>query len=343
MDNNEYRRSWINHLSTWIDHLPGTSNYYYLGLSILLLAVQSLVAWIEGALEWGKFLPQQFFLSAAIVFILAVIPFYDQQALKAFLRFLPISTSDEDTNNTLRRKLSTLRTWPTFFASLIVVVIVYLLEVIGTGPYRLEEFSSFPISTIILWVVYYLCWWCYGAFLYHTIHQLSVINQIYTKYTRVNIFRMKPLYGFSDLSALTAGSLIVLPYGFVLANPGMTLTDPIVLGIYVVLTLIALITFILPQLGIHRLQQDEKDRLLDEAYMRYQDVMADLHNTLEEKDYDSLSKLNTASGMIEKEIETIKGISTWPWQPETVRWLFTALVLPVLMWLGQYFLGKILG
>ncbi|MEE8357347.1 MAG: hypothetical protein V3R33_08580 [Anaerolineales bacterium] len=44
--------------------------------------------------------------------------------------------------------------------------------------------------------------------------------------------------------------------------------------------------------------------------------------------------------MLEKEIDAIKAISTWPWQPETLRWLFTALVLPLLMWLAQYFLGR---
>jgi hypothetical protein len=64
---------------------------------------------------------------------------------------------------------------------------------------------------------------------------------------------------------------------------------------------------------------------------------------MDQKDYSDLSTLNTAIGMLEKEISTIKGISTWPWQPETVRWLFTALVLPLLMWLVQYLAGKMLG
>jgi hypothetical protein len=52
---------------------------------------------------------------------------------------------------------------------------------------------------------------------------------------------------------------------------------------------------------------------------------------MDRKDFGNLSILSTAFGMLEKEIDAIKAISTWPWQPETLRWLFTALVLPLLM------------
>jgi hypothetical protein len=221
--------------------------------------------------------------------------------------------------------------------------IFLLLEQVGQGPYRIEVLEGFLISTVVLRVVYIICWWCFGALLYHTIRQLSLINQIYTKYTQINLFRMKPLYGFSDLTALTAGSLIILPYGFLLMNQEVKLTDPVVLGIYMAFTGLALITFLLPQLGIHRLQQDEKDRLLDEAYQRYDSLVANLHAAMDKRDFSDLSTFNTAIGMVEQEISTIKGISTWPWQPETLRWLFTALILPLLMWLVQFFMGKLLG
>jgi hypothetical protein len=226
---------------------------------------------------------------------------------------------------------------------LLLLGIFLLLEMVGQGPYQIEALEGSPISRTVLRVVYVTCWWCFGVLIYHTIRQLSLINQIYTKHTRINLYRMKPLYGFSDLSALTAGSLIILPYGFLLINEDVKLTDPVVLGLYLAFTGLALITFLLPQLGIHRLQQDEKDRLLDEAYQRYDSLVTDLHNLMDKRDFGDLATLNSAIGMVENEINTIKGISTWPWQPETVRWLFTALVLPLLMWLAQFLLGKVFG
>jgi hypothetical protein len=173
--------------------------------------------------------------------------------------------------------------------------------------------------------------------------QLSTINQIFTQYTEINLYSMKPLHGFSHLTALTAGSLGLLPYGFWFANPEVSFSDVFVLGMYVTLTLIALITFILPQLGIHRLQQKERDRLLDRASTQYRSLMEKLHADLALNDFDAISKLSSSINLVEKEIGTLKSISTWPWQPETPRWLFTALILPLLMWLAQYFLGKYLS
>ena len=46
---------------------------------------------------------------------------------------------------------------------------------------------------------------------------------------------------------------------------------------------------------------------------------------------------------LEIEQKALRRISTWPWQPETVRWLVTALVLPLGLWLVQYFLQRVLG
>jgi hypothetical protein len=338
-----YRPSWVDRFSSWIEGFPGNRSYYYIILGLVLLAVQTGFYWYEVPVSTVNFIPGHLFLSAVIPFILAIIPAFDKWALSALQKYLPISTLEKDEQEYIEYQLSTLPALKTILASLLLLVIFLLLELVGSGPYQIEALKGLPISSTVLRMVYIICWWCFGVLIYHTIRQLSLINQIYTRHTRINLFRIKPLYGFSDLAAFTAGSLILIPYGFLLINEEVKLTDPVVLGLYTGFTGIALITFLLPQLGIHRLQQNEKDRLLDEAYQRYDSLVADLHAVMDEKDYSDLSTLNTAIGMLEKEVSTIKGISTWPWQPETVRWLFTALVLPLLMWMLQFFLGKILS
>ena len=338
-----YRPSWVDKLYSWIEGLPGHHSFYYILLGLIILAVQTGFYWYENPAIIGGFLPAHLFLSAAIAFILAVIPVFDKQILSALKKYTPITTLNDKERRDIEYQLSTMPALKTILASLLLLGIFFLLELIGSGPYRIDALEGFAISAVVLRVVYIICWWCFGALLYHTVRQLSLINRIYTQHTRINLFRMKPLYGFSDLSALTAGSLIVLPYGFLLVNQEVKLTDPIVLGLYLAFTGIALSTFLFPQLGIHRLQQNEKDRMLDEAYQRYDSLRVDLHAVMDKKDFSDLSTLNTAIGMVEKEISTIKGISTWPWQPETVRWLFTALILPLLMWLLQFLMGKILN
>jgi hypothetical protein len=39
----------------------------------------------------------------------------------------------------------------------------------------------------------------------------------------------------------------------------------------------------------------------------------------------------------------LERIPTWPWRPETLRLLITALVLPLGLWLAQFILQRLLG
>jgi hypothetical protein len=55
---------------------------------------------------------------------------------------------------------------------------------------------------------------------------------------------------------------------------------------------------------------------------------------------DDLKKLIAA---LEIEEEALNNVSTWPWQPETVRYLMTALLLPLVLWLAQFFLQRVLA
>jgi hypothetical protein len=226
-------------------------------------------------------------------------------------------------------------------ASIFVVALVFFTEYIGT-IYQLDELRDFPNSALLLRFFYLACWWVFAAFLYHTIHQLSTINQIYTQYTQVNLFKMKPLYAFSTVSALTAGCITVLPYGFLIANQVEQL-ELVTILLVLIIQLVALVTFIWPQLGIHGLQVAEKERLLDEAHLRLEAIIKELHQSVDHGELAKVSELNLTMGTLESEINIIRKIPTWPWQPETVRWLITALLFPLGLWILQYFLQRLFG
>ena len=68
--------------------------------------------------------------------------------------------------------------------------------------------------------------------------------------------------------------------------------------------------------------------------------MEQVHECVDTKNFADTSNIITTMNALSSERDTINKISTWPWQPETIRWLFTAMVLPLLMWVAQYFLGK---
>lgn len=341
--NPPYNPSWINRITNWIEELPGRSLTYYLGFGVILLVIQTSVLWIEGAALIGIFLPPHLFFSAAIPFILGIIPYFDERAIKAFESLRPYLKVDEAEHQTLIFQLTTLPRIKTIIWQVAVIGAALLIESFGQGAYQLEVLLNYPISATILRFTYFLCWFVFGGFIYHTIHQLSLINRIYMNLSQINLYHLKPLYGFSNLTAMTAGSLVLLPYGFYLITPTISINDPAVLSFYLFITLIAVVTFILPQLGIHQIQDAEKSRYNAEAYKRYEAIIAEIHQRVDEKDFDGVSNLSVGFTLIEQEINSIKKTSTWPWQPETIRWLVTALVLPLGLWLIQYFLQQLLS
>jgi hypothetical protein len=281
-------------------------------------------------------------MSGAITFFLALIHYLDQRAVAALATLRPALKSSEEEYPRLEFQLSRLPAGSTLLASLITLTIILLTEMVG-APYRPDILNAYPVSSNLFRFLYLFGWWVFGAFLYHTLHQLRWINRIYTQYTQVNLFRMKPLYAFPNLTAVTAASLTVITYGWRAIAPGAASDDPISLAVMLVILVLAGASFLWPQLGIHSLQVAEKDRLLEEANQRLEATILKLHERVDAGELDKIGELNTTLSTLEMELSALKRIPTWPWQPETVRWLITALVLPLGLWILQIVLQRVFG
>ena len=337
-----YSPSWINRFNAWVGRLPGLNWLYYLGFGVVLFLIPSIIYWIEGVLPVGTFLPVQGFIAGVIAFFLAMFHYLDHRADASLVTLRPALKVSEEEYQELHYQLTNLPAGLTLVASLITITLIFLTELI-TKPYRIEMLETSSVSANLFRFVYFLGWWVMGAFMYHAIHQLRLINRIYTKHTRVNLFRMKPLYAFSNLSAFTAGCLAMVIYGWMAVAPEVSLADPITFILTLIILFIAVVIFILPQLGIHNLQVAEKEHLLEQANQRFEAIITELHRRVDEGELDRMNELRMTMTNLEMELNSLKKIHTWPWQPETVRWLITALVLPTGLWLIQFALQRILG
>jgi hypothetical protein len=337
-----YPPSWVDRLSAWIARFPGPSWSYYLGFGLVLFFLLTVVMWIEGASSVGTILPIHFFLSGVIAFFLAMFYYLDKWAGAAMTMIRKDLTADEKKYQELYYQLTTLPRGKTIIASLVILALNFLGEAIG-DPYYYQALNDFPVSAYFLRIIYLICFWIFGAFMYHTIHQLSLIHIIYTNHTHIHLFRTKPFYAFSNLSAFTAGSLVMIIYGFLLVNPSIPWDDPIVMVWVVIFIVSALVTFVWPQLGMHRLQVAEQERLLDEAYLRLESTISELHQQLDDDELERMEELNFAIASLEMEINALKKIRTWPWEPETLQLLITALALPLGLWIFQLIFERILG
>jgi hypothetical protein len=111
----------------------------------------------------------------------------------------------------------------------------------------------------------------------------------------------------------------------------------------VVANVIAGLIFVWPLLGIHGLLADEKERLLAESAQRLEAAIADLHARMDSGKLDGIENLIKGMEGLEINHNAVSRISTWPWAAETPRGLVAALLFPLMVWLGQWLLQRILG
>ena len=337
-----YAPSWLDRFNAWLSGLPGPSWAYYLGIWLVLVLLQIAALWGEGAYPVGTFLPNHTAIAGLIPFLLALSLFLDNRAGAALATFRPAMEASEEEYRRLRYQLTTLPALPTFLASLIGVASIVLLNILLDSYGDFGGLGAFPISRTLIYLMYVSVWWVVAAFLYHTVHQLRTINRIYTHHARVNLFKMRPLYGLSGITALTGVSLTAITYGWMAINPELW-GEPISMAVVLPITVLSLAVFIWPLLGIHQLLEEEKGRLLDECAVRMESAIAELHRRVDSEGLEGMDDLNKTISSLEIEQNLLERIPTWPWRPETVRLLITALALPLGLWFIQYLLQRLMG
>jgi hypothetical protein len=175
-----------------------------------------------------------------------------------------------------------------------------------------------------------LNWMMTALFGYHTIRQLRLVSRIYTQHTNVNIFETGPLYALSRVTAITTVALLFFFYlNITIRSEIQTGPSAIARGLII---LLALATFMWPLLGAHRLLQQEKTRGKSEVARRMKAVTGKLHHRVDTDDMQGMDALKDALDGLVVERGVLDEVSTWPWDPETLRLVVTAVLLPVGLW-----------
>jgi hypothetical protein len=331
-----YPPSWISHLGAWLDRRSWPWWAFYVCLWLIMVPVLVGTLWIEGVFPVGTVFSAQLFIPAMIALLLGMTHLLDTKAAEALAHARPSLSVPAGEYEALRTRLTTLPAVPTLLTSAATLAAIFLLGLVtGDRESSIEVVASSPLAQGLLVAVYYAGWWVFGTFLYHTVHQLSQINHIYTQHTRVNLYLKSPLYAFPRVTALTAVTIAIAAYGWTALNPD-NLSNPISIALLALLTLVALAAFVWPLLGVRRLMAQVKAEKMDEVSRRLEGVFADLHRRIDERKVDEVEDLLKFISALETERDTLKSVSTWPWQPDVLRSLVSALLLPLLLWIIQY-------
>jgi hypothetical protein len=351
-----YPPSWVDRLTALIDRAPGPAWLTFLLLGLGAVLLQQWLQTSGGDYQPGRYLLLHLWVSGNFAYLLAMIFYLDRAAASAIEAFRPVlrsshpdGTADDDalTLSLLRYRLTTMPPRPAIWAGVAGVVVIGLGSMVSLGGSPQQMMATFGGSLATVPLVsffgqFFLTQAIAGVLIYHTIRQLRLIDHVYRHHTRLNLYRLQPLYAFSVLSALTAGGILIYNYAWFAASPDL-LEQNISLVEGVFFSGIAALAFAWPLWGIHRRLVDEKKRLLQESSSRFEAAVSQLHRRVDRGRLNAMDDLNKALASLEIEQAALHRVPTWPWEPGTIRGLVAALLVPIVIWLTQIVLQRFIG
>ena len=333
-DARPYRPGWLDYLYARISALPIPTWVFYLALWFALVVLFGLLGWVQGA-DPTMLLPLLAVDAATyIVYYLALMHYLNHTARRALTQFRPLLQVDDGEFARLEYELTTLPARSTLLATGAGVAITLISLLFAPSNQMMADLVRNPTIQLVYSVGNAIL----AVFAYHTIRQLRMISRILTSVSDLDLFRRGPIYAFSGVTARTAlGWLVGLSMGL---SPRIVqlLTPDRVELLWAPLAPFAILVFVLPLIGAHRLLVREKTRLQDEVEQRVEVAFQRLHDQQDTDDFSHLGDRKTLLDMLLIERELVAKLPTWPWNPGTLAGFGSALLLPLLVWLLQQLL-----
>jgi hypothetical protein len=337
-----YQPSWVDRVTDWVRGLPGPSWAFYLGLWLVLFSIETVVKWADGAYPVGTFFPYHVISAAHGTYLLALIHYLDDVAGSALHEFRPALQVSDTEFGTLRYQLTAMPARATLIATGLGFVISSAVIVLSNTPASnalIKTYTS-PLSTVLDYTFAVVGWSLWAVLIYHGVRQLRWVSRLYASAPHLDLFRPGPLYAFAGLSARSAIGLVALLYASFAAVPALLDTPAISLAM-VPFTLLAVLIFVAPLVGVHRILESQKRRLQDELGGRLGAANVKLQRQMDDDKFSEVSGLKDGiEGLVAMKDELSK-LRTWPWQPGTIGGLGAALLLPVVLWGVQRLLERL--
>jgi hypothetical protein len=332
-----YPKSWVDHLEDVVARWPIPNWSFYALVFALGYAVATVLRLQSGvplALS-RQMLPPVFLIW--IVYLLALTHHLDDIAVERLRRFRPALALSDAEFDELSYRLTTMPAVPTVVHGLAWVGVASVLVVRGWDT--LLRLGYPPWEMVLTTLTYFVG----GAIMYHSLRQLRIVTDLYNRVTNINLHNLEPLHAFPALTARTSlGWLALLVVTFellpreVVVEGGFGVT-------WAVSILLAIAAFVVPLMGMHGQLDTAKHRALAEAGERLRGLMDEIHERIDKRQLEDIDGLNRAAAAVLAEQERVTKMSTWPWSAGTLRGFVTALLLPLLIKLGQELISQVVG
>jgi hypothetical protein len=349
MSEQPYKPSWVDRLTDFIERLPAPPWLVYLVLAVALVAIFIAVQDRQGAYRAEGFFAWHIFVAVQPLYAVMAVHYLDRVAANAIRQFRPAMKGGEIEFDAALYRLTTLPARQVAIAGMIGALFV-LIQLLGIRD--AETFAAFyriaptSISLAVNNVYIVVTWFVYGVWIYHALHQLKVIDWLYTSGAVVDPFYPEPLYALSGITFRIV--IVVLPasYGWYLVVTGGTLSalppEPGLILTYIFTLGLALLAIIWPLWGAHQLLVDAKNQALEGNARNYKAVVEELHRIVSARELDEIDLWHKALSALDMERRHLDRLATWPWSQGAFRNLMLALIVPILVWIAQYGLQQLM-
>lgn len=327
--------SWIDRLIQWIDHLPGPAWLTYVLGMVATAFLINVILWLDGSVPYGSagyiysvFPPLHFY-------PLMLYHYLTRISSRSLQSFRPLLDVDDAEFAQIDYELATLPRRLGWLHILIGIGLAVFLTI--SDP---ESFGELVPKTALPYVpVIVANGFAAAAFLClvaRSLRQLRMVRQLHARATNLNLLKLEPAHAFSTLTArsgIGAILLLILGYAYALVvNPSAFGTIGDLTG-YAVTMLFAVIVFLVPVMGLRDRIEEEKQRALNETSDLLQSATDDLHTKASRRAYDEVGGIENTISALMRERDLLGKISTWPWDPRTIRGFVSTLLLPIFLWL----------
>lgn len=330
------QRSWIDRLISAIEQLPGPAWFFYVVGILAITLLINIVLWIDGSTAFGSYGSFQGIFPPFVLYFLALYHYLTRAGSRSLLEFRPLIEADEAEFARIDGELGTLP--PKLGWLAIVIAIISLPNFFLSG----QAFGENEPNTVLPYVVAGAAALFFGATIFclflRSIRQLRLVHKLHARATNISLLQLEPAHAFSGLTARTgAGIILLLMLGY-LRDP--SLVSGVWVYSYLIMAVAAVGIFVVPILGMRDRLAQEKAHLLGVTSDLLQLTSDKLEERIRADDYASLQGMETAIRALIRKREMVEKISTWPWNPGTIRGFASTLLLPIFLWIVTRLLGR---
>lgn len=323
--------SWIDHLILWIDHLPIRAWLFYVLAMLATALLTSLPLWADGSVQFGTVssIPGQLIFPPLTLYFLVLYHYLTRVGSRSLRTFRPLLAVDDAHIAQIDYELGSLPRvlgWVAIVLALLFLPPFFLSTSLAFGG--LVPRTALPYVIAIPVAAFFGS--TFMCVVLRSIRQLRMVHQLHLQATNISLLKLAPAHAFSALTAQTGIAVLLFVILEYLYNPVSAISAGVV-G-YFVTAMFAVVIFVIPLIGMRDRLVAEKQRATDAISDLLQVASDRLQQKIRDSNYQDIRDTRDAIEGLIRERELFASISTWPWNPLTVRAFASTLLLPILLW-----------